>query len=75
MGPILDRTKEHLSSGDAAVVHARHMLLDALAAAEAGHHPPGSAVATSAVRLPNAREAVLDEGGRWQDIVLEELAG
>jgi phenylpropionate dioxygenase-like ring-hydroxylating dioxygenase large terminal subunit len=75
MGPILDRTKEHLSSGDAAVVHARRRLLEALTAADAGERPPGSAVATSPVRLPNAREAVLDDGDRWQDVVLEELAG
>ena len=30
MGPIVDRTKENLSSGDVAVAHARRMLLDAL---------------------------------------------
>ena len=35
MGPIVDRSKEHLSSGDAAVTSARRMLLDALRAASA----------------------------------------
>ena len=70
MGPILDRTKEHLSSGDAAVAHARRMLLDALRAADAGTRPPGSALAPEPVRLPNALEAVLDEGCRWQDLAL-----
>ena len=30
MGPILDRTKEHLSSSDVAVANLRRMLLDAL---------------------------------------------
>ena len=43
MGPIVDRTKENLSSSDVAVAHARRMLLDALAGAEAGKLPPGSA--------------------------------
>ena len=75
MGPILDRTKEHLTSGDAAVAHARRMLLDALRAAEAGDLPPGSALASEAVRLPNALEAVLQDGGRWEDVVLEHQAG
>jgi phthalate 4,5-dioxygenase oxygenase subunit len=75
MGPILDRTKESLSSGDVAVVHARRMLLDALAAVGAGQRPPGSALSSSAVRLPNAVEAVLEDGQQWQDIALEQLAG
>ncbi len=75
MGPILDRTKENLSSGDVAVAHARRTLLDALRAAGTGELPPGSALASSAVRLPNALEAIIDEGGRWEDISLNQLAG
>jgi hypothetical protein len=75
MGPILDRTKENLSAGDAAVVHARRMLLDALAAAGVGERPPGSALSCSAVRLPNAFEAVLEGGQQWQDMALEQRAG
>jgi phthalate 4,5-dioxygenase len=68
MGPILDRTKENLSSGDVAVVHARRMLLDALSAAETDVRPPGSARSIEPVRLPNALEALLEEGGRWEDV-------
>jgi len=75
MGPILDRTKENLSSGDVAVAHARRMLLDALSGAEAGELPPGSALAPEVVRLPNALEAVLEAGGRWEDVALDQLAG
>jgi phenylpropionate dioxygenase-like ring-hydroxylating dioxygenase large terminal subunit len=70
MGPILDRTQEHLSSGDAAVAHARRMLLDALAAVEAGALPPGSARAGAPVRMPNAFEAVVEAGARWEDAAL-----
>jgi hypothetical protein len=73
MGPILDRTKEHLSSGDAAVAHARRILLDALAAVDAGELPPGSARSPEPVRMRNALEAVLDEGDRWEDVALEQL--
>lgn len=75
MGPILDRTKEHLSSGDAAVAHARRMLLDALRAAEAGQLPPGSARAPEVVRMPNALELVVEAGARWEDAALDRLAG
>ena len=42
MGPIVDRTKEHLSSSDVAIIHARRMLLDALADVAAGRRPPGA---------------------------------
>jgi phenylpropionate dioxygenase-like ring-hydroxylating dioxygenase large terminal subunit len=74
MGPILDRTKEHLSSSDVAVSHARRMLLDGLSAAEKGERPPGSALGTDPVRLPNALEGVTEEGSRWEDIPRHQLA-
>jgi phenylpropionate dioxygenase-like ring-hydroxylating dioxygenase large terminal subunit len=75
MGPILDRTKENLSSGDVAVAHTRRMLLAALDDVEAGKLPPGSARAPKGVRLPNALEAVVEEGVAWRDVALEQLAG
>ena len=75
MGPILDRTREHLCSGDVAVAHARRMLLDALSAAEAGELPPGSALTPEVVRLPNALEAVVDAGARWQGVAVEQRTG
>ena len=75
MGPILDRTKEHLSSGDAAVAHARRILLDALAAVDAGELPPGSARTPGGVRMRNALEAVLGDGQRWEDVALDQIAG
>jgi hypothetical protein len=73
MGPILDRTKEHLSSSDVAVAQLRRMLLDALAASGTGALPPGSARAPERVRLPNAAEMLVDEGGRWEDAALGQL--
>jgi hypothetical protein len=75
MGPILDRTKEHLSSGDVAVAHARRMLLDALRAADDGELPPGSARSPEPVRLPNALEFVMRDGDRWEDHTLDQVAG
>jgi hypothetical protein len=67
-GRDTQRGKEHLSSGDVAVAHARRVLLDALRAAEAGKLPPGSALAPSIVRIPNAREAVVEAATRWEDL-------
>lgn len=75
MGAIVDRSKEHLSSSDVAVAHARRMLLDALRAAEAGALPPGSARAPELVRLPNCLDVIVDEGQRWEDAALEPVPG
>jgi phthalate 4,5-dioxygenase oxygenase subunit len=71
MGPIVDRTKENLSSSDVAVAHLRRMLLEAVATFEAGGLPPGSARAPEGVRMPNASEMLVDEGERWQDAALD----
>ena len=73
MGPILDRTKENLSGSDVAVAHLRRMLLDAVAATDAGTLPPGSALAPDGVRLPNASEVLVDPGQRWEDAALDQL--
>jgi nitrite reductase/ring-hydroxylating ferredoxin subunit len=70
MGPILDRTSEHLSASDAAVAHARRTLLDALDTAKSGGTPPGSARSLNPVRMDNAREVFIHEGERWQDAAL-----
>jgi phenylpropionate dioxygenase-like ring-hydroxylating dioxygenase large terminal subunit len=74
MGPILDRTKEHLSSSDVAVAHARRMLLDALDAVADGALPPGSVRSSEPVRLPNPIEALLGDGDRWEDLSLDPAA-
>ena len=42
MGPIVDRTKEHLSTADVAVIQARRLLLQALDDMEAGRPVVGS---------------------------------
>jgi nitrite reductase/ring-hydroxylating ferredoxin subunit len=68
MGPIVDRSKEHLSSSDVAVAHLRRMLLEAIADADGGRTPVGSANGAERVLLPNASEMLLAEGGRWQGV-------
>jgi phthalate 4,5-dioxygenase len=73
MGPVVDRSKENLSSSDVAVAQLRRMLLDGLGAEEAGGLPPGSALSPGGVRLPNACEMLVDEGTRWEDAALDPL--
>jgi phthalate 4,5-dioxygenase oxygenase subunit len=46
MGPIADRTREHLSSSDVAVIHARRLLLEALDNVKAGKNPLGGEAPT-----------------------------
>ncbi len=42
MGAITDRTREHLSSSDAAIIHMRRVLLKAVARVQTGLHPLAS---------------------------------
>ncbi|MBV8168605.1 MAG: aromatic ring-hydroxylating dioxygenase subunit alpha [Alphaproteobacteria bacterium] len=50
MGPIVDRTKENLVSTDNGIIMARHRMLRAIKAVEAGATPPGVDVAHQRVR-------------------------
>jgi hypothetical protein len=68
MGPIVDRSRENLSSSDVAIAHARRMILDAIAGAELGRLPPGSARATEVAHIPDAFDALLDEGVHWREV-------
>ena len=73
MGPIVDRTKENLSSSDVAVADTRRLLLDTIAAYEAGKLPPGSARTPEGVRIPQPFDAVLDPGESWREPTVHEL--
>ena len=74
MGPIVDRSRENLSTSDVAVVRARQLLLESLSSAQQGVLPPGSARAPEAVELPNALDAVVEPGGRWEDVVASPVS-
>ncbi len=73
MGPILDRTKESLSSSDVAVALTRRMILDALEGAERGELPPGSARSPEPVCVPNGYELLVDDGQSWGDLAKEPV--
>lgn len=68
MGPIVDRTKENLSSSDVAVAHTRRLILEAVAGYQKGQLPPGSARTSQEVRIPQPFDAVLDPGQSWLDL-------
>ena len=73
MGPIVDRSQEHLSGSDVAVAPARRMLLDALAAADAGALPPGQRVVPRSGAAPELPRCDRGQGQRWEDAALDQL--
>jgi phenylpropionate dioxygenase-like ring-hydroxylating dioxygenase large terminal subunit len=73
MGPIADRTREHLGSTDRAIIALRQILLGAIATVEQGGVPPG--VAPSAYRGVRAADVVLPKDARWQDAARELTVG
>jgi phenylpropionate dioxygenase-like ring-hydroxylating dioxygenase large terminal subunit len=71
MGPIVDRSKEHLGSSDKAIVVLRRLMLDAIRAVERGEAPPG----LDPQRHRNIRpfDAVITGGTPWQEVFASEL--
>jgi phthalate 4,5-dioxygenase len=69
MGPIVDRSKEHLGPADRAVIQARRLLLDAVRAVEKGEAPHG--VASSYYTL-RAAESVLPRDTDWRTLLAPE---
>jgi hypothetical protein len=70
MGPIVDRTKEHLSVTDRAVVAARRLLLQAAKTVADGGDPPGLGETYYRAR---AIERTLPTETPWRDALLREM--
>ena len=70
MGPIVDRTKEHLSLTDRAVVTTRRLLLQAAKTVAEGGDPPGLGETYYQAR---AIEKNLPLGVQWRDALLPEM--
>jgi phthalate 4,5-dioxygenase oxygenase subunit len=68
MGPIVDRSKENLSSSDIAIATARRLLLEAIASAQTGTRPPGSGLAPEAVQIPHPFDATLNADESWREM-------
>jgi phthalate 4,5-dioxygenase oxygenase subunit len=65
MGPIFDRTKEHLGTSDVAVIRMRRLLIDSARALANGGEPLGLA-AMSDIGSLRAEEAVMPVNDPWE---------
>ena len=64
MGPIVDRSKEHLGPADKAIIQARRLLRQAVKTVEAGGAPDGTGTSYYTLR---ADEEVLPRDADWRD--------
>jgi hypothetical protein len=71
MGPICDRTNEHLGTSDRAIIAARQLLFEALDAVERGEAPRG----TNPEDYKQVRpvDMQIPSGSRWQEKLEPEL--
>ena len=70
MGPIVDRSKEHLGPADKAIIQARKLLREAVQAVAAGRPPSGTGTSYYTLR---AGEAVLDRDADWRRELAPDL--
>lgn len=70
MGPIVDRSKEHLGPADRAIIVARQQLLHAIKAHQEGGTPLGLAPTYYTIRAP---ERVLANDVDWHETLLPEM--
>ena len=62
MGPIVDRSREHLGPADKAIIQARKLLREAVKAVEAGKQPAGTGTSYYTVK---AGEDVFARDADW----------
>lgn len=70
MGAIVDRSKEHLSASDIAIVAARRILLQATRTVADGGDPPGVGASYYNAR---AIDKILPADGKWKEDLLDEM--
>ena len=70
MGPIADRTKDHLTPSDLAIAQLRRMLLQAAGTTADGGDPPG--LAATYYKLRAFDRVMLADAG-WRDVMLAEM--
>jgi phthalate 4,5-dioxygenase len=71
MGPLVDRSREHLGSTDKAIIQFRRSLLDAARDLQNGIDPPGSDSKT--YRAIRAVDMTIPKNVRWQDAAQDKL--
>ena len=70
MGPIVDRSQEHLGPADRAIIAARRLQLDAVTRVQAGGNPPGVDTSYYSAR---AIEKIFPRNDTWRQTVLPEM--
>ena len=70
MGPIVDRSREHLGPADRAIIVARRLLLQAVKTVQEGGDPLG---ADTSYYNARAVEQILPQGVAWRDALLSEM--
>jgi phthalate 4,5-dioxygenase len=70
MGPIVDRSKEHLGPADRAIIATRRLLLDSVKTVQAGGNPPGTDTSYYSAR---AIEKIFPRQETWRETVLPEM--
>ena len=70
MGPIVDRSKEHLGPADRAIIATRRLLLNAVKTVQAGGNPPGTDTSYYQAR---AIEKIFPRAETWRETVLPEM--
>jgi phthalate 4,5-dioxygenase len=71
MGPIVDRSREHLGTTDRAVIVLRRLLLEAVDVVEGGGTPRGTDPKT--YRALRAGNHTVECGANWHDALQSEL--
>ena len=71
MGPIEDRTREHLGTTDKAIVELRYLLLDSIEDFKKGIEPRG--VDPKTYRAIRAGDIVVPKGVKWRDAAKDSL--
>jgi phthalate 4,5-dioxygenase oxygenase subunit len=71
MGPIVDRSREHLGPADKAIIQARRLLQQAVKTVQEGGTPRGIKPTYYAIR---ATEGVVPREANWRDILTPEMA-
>ena len=70
MGPVIDRTREHLGPADKAIITTRKLLMDAIGTVQDGGEPPGVQPTYYHIRsadpiVPNERD--------WHEVLMKEM--
>ncbi len=72
MGPIVDRSKEHLGTSDKAIIQMRKMLLDATYDVADGKRPKGADPAP--YRSVRPHDGLVPAGADWREVLGADLS-